>query len=436
MRSGKYRKRIAPGLAFITILLCAAVPSFTQPEGYEVRYLNGFRYGLFVPPSYDPEQSYPLILYLHGCGDTSTYDLNWYHDPIQSENPCFVLTPKAVNTIDWCDAWGTSWMPEYSPDMLNTLKVIALLEEEFSIDTNRLHVYGISMGGFGTFSLMAKNPGMFASAFSISGGGNPLTAEDVAKTPFWIFHGDADQVVPVERSRLIYYAMINAGATQVRYTEYPGVDHDAWDPALDEPTLYAWFLAQEKGVRHGRPDNVLNFSYQITGRSTVELSWSPPPYDMNPDNRVWYYKIFRDGILIDEVDNIYNTFTDLISDGTAADEYTISTVNYFFKESTMSGPLIVDGLPSINAPSGNMPLKIVGSDGAVAVQYRLAVAGDVNLCIYDLKGMLVDLLVNECQPKGVYTVPWNYEGTAGGIYLCRIIGGNAVGTEKFILMKK
>ncbi|MBN2523308.1 MAG: hypothetical protein JXB24_08520 [Bacteroidales bacterium] len=68
---------------------------------------------LFIPPEYDPNQSYPLILYLYGCNDTTSYDHNWYHDPVQTEDPLFVPTPKAVNMVDWWDAWGDSWMPEH-----------------------------------------------------------------------------------------------------------------------------------------------------------------------------------------------------------------------------------------------------------------------------------------------------------------------------------
>src|SRR5574341_2484897 len=66
------------------------------PDGYEERYHEGMRYGLFIPPSYDSASSYPLIISLHGSADTVSWDLSWYHEPIQSTDPCFVLTPKSL----------------------------------------------------------------------------------------------------------------------------------------------------------------------------------------------------------------------------------------------------------------------------------------------------------------------------------------------------
>src|SRR3990172_10022571 len=64
--------------------------------GYEQRYYEGMRYGLFVPPSYQPDKSYPLLVGLHGSTDTVSWDLSWYHDPVQANDPCFVLTPKSL----------------------------------------------------------------------------------------------------------------------------------------------------------------------------------------------------------------------------------------------------------------------------------------------------------------------------------------------------
>jgi hypothetical protein len=427
-------------LYMIILLLFKTVDSFALPEGYEVRYFNGMRYGLFIPPSYNPDESYPLILYLHGCNDTVSHDLDLYHEPIQGKDPCFVLTPKAVNMIDWCDAWGHSWFPEHTPDMMNTLEIIDLLEEEFSIDTNRRYVYGISMGSFGTFSLLARNAGMFASAFAICGGGNTLTADEVAKTPLWIFHGDADQMVPVERSRSMYYAILNAGGTQVRYTEYPGVDHDAWEPALREPTLYDWFLSHVRGEDHGPPDNAEDFDFRMINNSRIELSWMPPSDHLNPDNQVWYYKIFRDDELIAEIDNIYTTFTDSISASTSVLEYKLSTVNFFFRESVISDPLFISGLSTPAISSGNIPLEINivpnPVHGIAMINYQLVFPGRVILEIYNLKGELVTVLENDYLHAGIYRIDWNTRSLTSGIYFCRICTDDGMSAVKFVLMNE
>jgi dienelactone hydrolase len=306
------------------------------PEGYEERYHEGMRYGLFVPPSYDAARRYPLVVSLHGSTDTTSWDLSWYHEPILSADPAIVLTPKTLRTRD---GWGTGWQPEHSEDLQRTLAVVDLLRAAFNVDSTRLYVYGSSMGGFGVFSVLAKEPGLFAAAFSICGGGNPTTAVRMKETPLWIFHGSADPVVPVDFSRNMYRAIREAGGRQVRYTEYPGVGHDAWTPAWAEPTLEAWLLAQRKGAVHGPPDTAEHLRYAVLEPARVRLSWDPPSSRAHPDNQVWYYRVFRDQQLLAEVDS--TTFVDFPPMSTVAPAYSVSTVSYFFQESGRTAPLTV-----------------------------------------------------------------------------------------------
>jgi len=310
-------------------------PKIELPPGYEVRYYQGMRYGLFIPPRYDSTKSYPLITRLHGSTDTVSWDLSWYHDPVQTTDPCFVLTPKSLVKND---GWGTSWKSQHSSDMKKTLAIMQLISKEFKIDSTRLYLDGTSMGGFGVFSVLDKEPEMFAGAFSICGGGNPATAANVLKTPLWIFHGSIDDVVPVRFSRNMYQAIVDAGGHEVRYTEYPGVKHNAWDFAWKESTLMSWLLAQRKGISHGAPDPPENCSCQIISQNRHQLQWNPPSDTNNPDNQIWYYRLYRDNQLLAEVDNIYTSFVD----STATDQaYNLSAVNYFFHESVRIAPTLI-----------------------------------------------------------------------------------------------
>ena len=127
----------------------------------------------------------------------------------------------------------------------------------------------------------------------------------------------------------------------MRYTEYPGVGHAAWTPAWQEPTLESWLLAQERGGAHGVPDTVENFSYEIAGNAQVKLSWDSPADRTNPNNQIWYYKIFRDAVLIAEIDNMETTFVDSGVAGSSTHVYNISAVNYFFEESSKTIPVSV-----------------------------------------------------------------------------------------------
>lgn len=313
-------------------------PGATAPPGtaggYHTRYHDGMRYGLFVPPSYDPARKYPLILYLHGSTDTTSWDFSWYHDPIQSLDPVFVITPKSLQANL---GWGGNWEAFTSPDLQNALEILESIEREFSIDTTRLYVNGTSMGGFGTFNILSRRPGLFAGAYAICGGGSTATAAELARTPLWIFHGSADPVVPVQLSRDIYHAIQAAGGTRVRYTEYPGVGHNAWDYTAKERTLDRWLLAQRKGLSPGTPDTVLALRLAVSA-DRATLTWSPPADTISGGHAVWFYRVYRDGTLLAEVES--PTLADSALAAGVARTYAVASVNYYFKESTRSGPAV------------------------------------------------------------------------------------------------
>src|SRR5690606_19789625 len=117
--------------------------------GYEQNMYKGMPYGLFRPANYNPDESYPLIVYLHGSNDTISRDIEWYKEPVQSLNPSFVLTPKTTETNL---GWGDTWNNTNGEAQKKVLELVDILIKNYKIDTNRLYIYGISMGAFGVFS--------------------------------------------------------------------------------------------------------------------------------------------------------------------------------------------------------------------------------------------------------------------------------------------
>lgn len=121
---------------------------------------------------------------------------------------------------------------------------------EFGADPERLYLAGVSMGGYGTWHLASEHPRKFAAIVSICGG-SPLREGDrfasvarrVGQTPTWVFHGEADRIVPVSESRQMVEA-IKAIKGNVRYSEYEGVGHNVWLNALGERELLPWLLMQ------------------------------------------------------------------------------------------------------------------------------------------------------------------------------------------------
>ena len=80
---------------------------------------------------------------------------------------------------------------------------------------------------------------------------SPWTAipAPLAPMPIWCFHGDADAVIKVDQTRAMVQALQAAGSTNLRTTEYAGVDHNSWDRAYAEPDLPGWLLRCTKPQR-------------------------------------------------------------------------------------------------------------------------------------------------------------------------------------------
>ena len=119
--------------------------------------------------------------------------------------------------------------------------------EEFSIDRNRIYITGQSMGGMGTWAMIAAYPDFFAAAVPVCGRGDtskaPLIVEN--KVAVWAFHGAMDPTVPPENSRDMIAALKEAGG-RPKYTEYPEVKHNSWVSAYPDPRLHAWLFEQRR----------------------------------------------------------------------------------------------------------------------------------------------------------------------------------------------
>lgn len=233
-------------ILLLTLIFFNGLSGHAQLAGkydYGQHYYQSLRYGLFKPSGYDPKKSYPLIVYLHGSRDTVSRDMKWYSAEIQKAHPAFVLTPKCENPDQ---GWGNTWVEGHTTATAKTLKLVDSLVHKYNIDPNRLYLYGISMGGFGVFSIVAKEKGKFAAAYAVCGGSDVKAAGQLMDTPLWIFHGEADDVVPVSLSRDVYKEIIRLGGKNVRYTEYPGVKHNSWENVSREKTLEPWLFAQKK----------------------------------------------------------------------------------------------------------------------------------------------------------------------------------------------
>ncbi|MCI0640327.1 MAG: prolyl oligopeptidase family serine peptidase, partial [Gemmataceae bacterium] len=128
----------------------------------------------------------------------------------------------------------------------------ALLEDgaaKHKNDPARMYVTGLSMGGFGTWSLAAAYPDKFAAIIPICGGGNPANAKKIKDLPIWVFHGAKDTTVPPIRSETMVKALKEAGAEHVKFTLYPNAAHNSWTPTYSNPEVWDWLLKQKRVVK-------------------------------------------------------------------------------------------------------------------------------------------------------------------------------------------
>lgn len=238
-------------------------------------------YRLFIPKNYSPMQSYPLVLCLHGAGERGVDNeshirlhrlaTSWADTINQSKWPCFVVAPQCPANNQWVDTdWSlgnyNSDVVPISNEMLTVVNLLDNLENEFAIDTNRLYVTGLSMGGYGTWDLIVRYPNRFAAAIPMSGAGDSSKVSIFNHVPVWNFHGAIDNTVNVKFSRNMNSAYVNRGYFVVNtanlssaaldyflnkgekhiYTEYPNGGHVVWAESYDNPKLFPWVFSQKK----------------------------------------------------------------------------------------------------------------------------------------------------------------------------------------------
>ncbi len=119
------------------------------------------------------------------------------------------------------------------------------IDEKYAVDSERIYLTGLSMGGYGTWSLACTYPDRFAAIAPVCGGGMPYIARNLKNVPIWAFHGAIDKVVPLKRSEEMVKAVKAAGGN-AKLTVYPYADHDSWTVTYDNPKLYDWFLEHRR----------------------------------------------------------------------------------------------------------------------------------------------------------------------------------------------
>ena len=210
---------------------------FKDADGKEHKYV------LFVPHDYKGDREYPLILFLHGAGEReggkkmpAEVGIGPAVKKQEKTFPFFVVIPR-------CGPPPLHNWQATGEDAKRAVAMVDDVQKAYKIDSKRLYLTGLSMGGFGTWSLAAAHPDKWAAIVPVCGRGDAKTAEKIKHIPCWCFHGDADTAVKVDFSREMIKALKEAGGSP-RYDEYKGVGHNSWDKAYGTAELYEWLLKQ------------------------------------------------------------------------------------------------------------------------------------------------------------------------------------------------
>jgi len=210
---------------------------FKNEDGHESPYV------VFVPHGYDGSKEVPVILFLHGAGETKGRGgmpinqgiANHIRGKREKTFPAITIIPQAETS---------GWQAE-GPNAKRALAMLDEVMKEYKCDPKRVYLTGLSMGGYGTWSIAFRHPDRWAAIVPICGGGDPKGAEKIKDIPCWVWHGDKDGAVKVDQSRQMVEALKKAGGNP-RYTELEFIGHNSWDSAYAADDLYSWLFAQKK----------------------------------------------------------------------------------------------------------------------------------------------------------------------------------------------
>jgi predicted peptidase len=222
---------------------CASLPP-TAPEGLaagEQRpwQLEGERMWVSLPREYTQRsERWPLLIFLHGSGERGT-DLEKVkvHGPPKlvaqgAAYPCIVVSPQLEESARWWDA-----------ERLH--KLLVALKARLHVDPQRCLGTGLSLGGYGVWHWATAYPRDLAAIAPVCGFGDPAKVAAMRGVPVRAYHGDQDAAVPLAPHVACVEALRAAGGT-ASLTIYPGVGHDSWTPAYQDPALLPWLLAQRQ----------------------------------------------------------------------------------------------------------------------------------------------------------------------------------------------
>jgi predicted peptidase len=205
----------------------------------EVTQRVALNYLLHLPPEYETNEHWPLIIYLHDY-DARGSDLSLLlHNGLSgriatgADYPAIVVSPQCPDDCFW---------PEQTTELKALLDHLLL---HYKVNARRVYLTGLNLGGFGVWALAARFPQCFAAIAPVGGGGEWWMLERLKTVPTWAFHLDGDDVVPLIETKVLVRRIRTAGGN-ARMTVYADFQHELWNKVYDNPELFSWLLEQQR----------------------------------------------------------------------------------------------------------------------------------------------------------------------------------------------
>jgi predicted peptidase len=232
----KYKLKYT-ALLFLPLFISVKAQEIKAELNKEVKRIEKISYILDYPQK--TKENVPLIVFLHGSGERgNNLELVKAHSPFTYKN---LIKENVAILAPQCPA--NSWW-----DTETLYQLIREIQAKYKIDTSRIYLTGLSMGGWGTWKLAMEHPEMFAAIAPVCAPSDRVmeaNAEQFKNIPIRIFHGGNDDIVSPINSINMYQAVKKVNPT-ASLTIFPDDNHNSWDSTYSDPKFYEWMLSQKK----------------------------------------------------------------------------------------------------------------------------------------------------------------------------------------------
>lgn len=204
----------------------------------------------------------PVLLFLHGAGEQGNNNITQLQVGLPiliksiletTKDPCYIIVPQCPENEKWVNTdWTkTSHIMETKINwsLNGALQILdSIIKSNNAIDTNRIYLTGLSMGGFGVWDILQRFPNKFAAAIPICGGGDTSLVEVIKKTPIWAFHGRKDKLVKVTRT-IDMVTAINKKGGKAKITILEKQGHLCWNAVYENKTLITWLFSNKRNAK-------------------------------------------------------------------------------------------------------------------------------------------------------------------------------------------